>query len=253
MAEQVTRFPERDEPAMWAAKDESTHRVSAKAYAEAAGSASWTPPTRTSATWNWRRRQREQQQKKEAEEEKAKKEADARAAAARKRALPKKRRLRPELSPLKAGQAKTVSIQEPPKQEKKVVDVNAEDEGDLWDAILNDDAPSAPPVVVEQKKATHYGHISPEKSQQMQGRCATWSRNKARWKKKREQEALPEAAGREGSRDSISGPTCGSTLGHCAKRNLAAHQGSLMPGFDASGSFIDKEGALPLREDGVGR
>ena len=122
------------------------------------------------------------------EEEKAKKEADARAAAARKRALPKKRRLRPELSPLKAGQAKTVSIQEPPK-EKKVIDVNTEDEGDLWDAILNDDAPSAPPIVTEQKKATHYGHISPEKSVQMQRPMRdVVAEQKARWKKKREQE-----------------------------------------------------------------
>ena len=152
MAEQVTRFPERDEPAMWAAKDEQ-HAIECrqKAYAEAAEARRADDAVNAyKRDLELRRRQREQQQKKEAEEEKAKKEADARAAAARKRALPKKRRLRPELSPLKAGQAKTVSIQEPPKQEKKVVDVNAEDEGDLWDAILNDDAPSAPPVVVEQ-------------------------------------------------------------------------------------------------------
>ena len=98
------------------------------------------------------------------------------------------------------------------------MDVNAEDEGDLWDAILNDDAPSAPPVVVEQKKATHYGHISPEKSQQMQRPMRdVVAEQKRAEEEARAGEALPEAAGREGSTGPpISGLTSGSTLGHCA-------------------------------------
>ena len=257
MAEQVTRFPERDEPAMWAAKDEQ-HAIECrqKAYAEAAEARRADDAVNAyKRDLELRRRQREQQQKKEAEEEKAKKEADARAAAARKRALPKKRRLRPELSPLKAGQAKTVSIQEPPKQEKKVVDVNAEDEGDLWDAILNDDAPSAPPVVVEQKKATHYGHISPEKSQQMQRPMRdVVAEQKARWKKKREQEKRflkQQVAKARRDLDKRAHVRVDARPLRGNSNLVKAHQGSLMPGFDASGSFIDKEGALPLREDGV--
>ena len=256
MAEQVTRFPERDEPAMWAAKDEQ-HAIECrqKAYAEAAEARRADDAVNAyKRDLELRRRQREQQQKKEAEEEKAKKEADARAAAARKRALPKKRRLRPELSPLKAGQSKTVSIQEPPK-EKKVIDVNAEDEGDLWDAILNDDAPAAPPIVTEQKKATHYGHISPEKSVQMQRPMRdVVAEQKARWKKKREQEKRflkQQVAKARRDLDKRAHVRVDARPLRGNSSLVKAHQGSLMPGFDASGSFIDNSEALPIQKDGV--
>ena len=75
MAEQVTRFPERDEPAMWAAKDEQ-HAIECrqKAYAEAAEARRADDAVNAyKRDLELRRRQREQQQKKEAEEEKAKK------------------------------------------------------------------------------------------------------------------------------------------------------------------------------------
>ena len=71
MAEQVTRFPERDEPAMWAAKDEQ-HAIECrqKAYAEAAEARRADDAVNAyKRDLELRRRQREQQQKKEAEEE----------------------------------------------------------------------------------------------------------------------------------------------------------------------------------------
>ena len=70
MAEQVTRFPERDEPAMWAAKDEQ-HAIECrqKAYAEAAEARRADDAVNAyKRDLELRRRQRAQQQKKGAKQ-----------------------------------------------------------------------------------------------------------------------------------------------------------------------------------------
>ena len=240
-AAQAITFKDMENPAGWAARDEQ-HAIQCrqKAYAEAAEARRADDAVNAyKRDIELRRRQREVQQKAQDDEDKAKKEVDLRTAAARKRALPKKRRLRPELSPLKAGQTKSVTIEEPPK--KRVVDVTKET--DLWDAILNEDAIDAPALPV--KRPASRGHISPEKSKEMARPMRDVVREqKLRWKKRRDCEKKflkQQVAKARRDLDKRAHVRVDARPLQGNSNLVKEHQGSLMPGFDASGHFKDDE------------